>query len=93
MVPRFADRLPLGWQIVATRLGTIRRPLPVSAAAILKIRGSGNETGSVRVEARTRVEPKDVDYLAATLRPTADRPIIVVAPFMSPRTQERLKAT
>ena len=39
------------------------------------------------------VEPKDVDYLAATLRPTMDRPIIVVAPFMSPRTQERLKAT
>ena len=93
VVPRLADRLPSGWQIVATRTGTIRRPLPVSAAdVILKIRGPGNATGSVRVEAKTRVEPKNIDYLAATLRPTADAPIIVVAPFMSPRTQERLKA-
>jgi hypothetical protein len=49
-------------------------------------------TGSVWVEAKARVEPKDIDSLAATLRPTKDRPVLVMAPFVSARTQERLKA-
>ena len=48
--------------------------LACGTGAILKIRGPGKATGSVRVEAKTRIEPKDVDVLAATLRPTTDRP-------------------
>jgi hypothetical protein len=60
--------------------------------AILRIRRPGTPAGSVLIEAKARIEPKDVDSLAATLRPTPDQPVLVAAPFISPRTQERLKA-
>ena len=60
--------------------------------AIVTIRRPGAPAGRLFVEATARLEPKDVDYLAATLRPTADRTVLVAAPFISPRTQERLKA-
>ena len=33
-----------------------------------------------------------MDYLSAT-RPTGDQPVLIMAPFLSPRTQERLKAS
>jgi hypothetical protein len=46
----------------------------------------------MRVEAKSRIEPKDVDYLAATLRPTPEQPVLIAAPFLSPRTQERLRS-
>lgn len=90
---RLASRLPLGWQAAAVKSGTQRLPASSAVDAILKIRGPGNATGSILVEAKARVEPKDVDYLAATLRPTVDRPVLVLAPFVSPRTQERLRAS
>ncbi len=59
----------------------------------MKISGPAKNVGSMLVEAKTRLEPRDVDYLAATVRPTADKPVLIVAPFLSPRTQERLKAS
>jgi hypothetical protein len=93
ILPRLASRLPSGWQAVSLKSGR-KRPGGFSGLdAILKIRGPGNATGSVLVEAKARIEPKDVDYLAARLRPTVDRPVLVVAPFVSPRTQERLRAS
>lgn len=93
ILPRLASRLPLGWQAVAVKSGGKRLGVSSAIDAILKIRGPGKTTGSFLVEARARIEPKDVDYLAATLRPTLGRPVLVVAPFVSPRTQERLKAS
>jgi hypothetical protein len=48
-------------------------------------------SGRVRVAAKSRVEPRDVDYLAAAWRPTLDRPVLIAAPHLSPRTQERLR--
>jgi len=80
----------LGWQVKAAPQ---RREVSSALDALLKIRGPGNSIGSVLVQVKARCEPKDVDYLAATLRPTMDKPILVMAPFISPRTQERLKAS
>jgi hypothetical protein len=48
--------------------------------------------GTARVCAKSLVEPKDVDYLAATLQPTPAEPVLIAAPFLSPRTQERLRS-
>ena len=93
ILPRLAKRLPSGWQAVSVKSGRKRLGVSSDIDAILKVRGPGNATGSVVVEAKARIEPKDVDYLAATLRPTVDRPVLVVAPFLSPRTQERLRAS
>jgi hypothetical protein len=88
VIRRLASRLPSGWR-VGQGASHARRG---ATHAILKISGSAKNAGSMLIEAKTRLEPKDVDYLAATVRPSADRPVLFIAPFLSPRTQERLKA-
>jgi hypothetical protein len=92
ILPRLAERLPVGWKVVAVKSGSQRPRAPSATDATITICGPGNATGSVSVETKARLEPKDVDSLAATLRPTVDRPVLVMAPFVSSRTQERLKA-
>lgn len=93
VVDVLAAKLPPGWQ---TAVSARERRGQTGAAAfvdvVLKIRGPGAAAGFVLVEVKTRLEPRDVDYLAATLRPTLKQPVLVAAPFISPRTQERLKA-
>lgn len=84
-------RLPEGWQtrILKTRARKSGAPAPVDA--IVTVRRPGTPAGVILVEARNRVEPRDIDYLAATLRPTPNQPVLIAAPFLSPRTQERLR--
>ncbi len=89
VVERLAVRLPSGWR-VGERPSRARRG---AIDAVLKISGPAKNAGSVFVEAKTRLEPRDVDYLSATVRPTPDQPVLVIAPFLSPRTQERLTAS
>lgn len=88
VVRRLADTLPSGWRITA-RPPSARPP---SGDAILRVSGPGSVTASILVEAKQRVEPRDVDHLATDLAPGSDRPIMIVAPFLSARTRERLTA-
>lgn len=84
-------RLPEGWEtsvVKPTKRGTT---LP-AVDAILRIRRRGAAWGEILIEAKSRVEPKDVDYLAANVRPTPNQPVLIAAPFLSPRTQERLRS-
>ena len=46
----------------------------------------------MRVDVKPRVAPRDVDYLAVALRPTPEDPVLIAAPFLSPRTQDRLRS-
>src|SRR5205807_2489422 len=39
-----------------------------------------------------RLETKELDYLPIALRPAPDRTVLVMAPFLSPRAKERLRA-
>ena len=93
VVDILAARLPPGWQaaVSARERGGGTTP-PACVDMVLKIRGPGAPAGLVLVGAKTRLEPKDVDYLAVTLRPTPKQPVLVAAPFISTRTQERLEA-
>ena len=79
------ERLPAGWAASI-------EPPPKAAPfdGVLNIRRDARD-GTIRVGVRSRVEPKDVDYLAATLRPTPDEPALIAAPHLSPRTQARLR--
>lgn len=88
VVRRLADTLPRGWR-VTTRLPSARSR---SGDVMLRVSGPGTAAASILVEARQRVEPRDVDHLATDLAPGSDRPIMVVAPFLSARTRERLTA-
>jgi len=88
-----AGKLPSGWQTATSAPRKRDKATPRGLIdVILKIRRPGAPAGLVLIEAKARLEPKDVDYLAAALRPTPDQPVLVAAPFISPRTQERLKA-
>lgn len=81
-------RLPLGWEVSSLKpTGSSRPAVPVALAVLRK----GSAAAKVRIEAKSSVEPKDIDYLAATLQPTAEQPVLIAAPFLSPRTQERLR--
>jgi hypothetical protein len=86
-----ASRLPRGWAIKQATKG---RPAGRSTAgdAVLKISSPGSSVASVVVEAKSRLEPSDVDRLTALFGPNRDAPVLVVAPFLSARTMERLEA-
>jgi hypothetical protein len=92
IVEVLTSKLPSGWR-TSTPKPSSRDKFPSgSVDAVLKIRRSGTPGGSVLIEAKARLEPKDVDVLAVDLRPTPDQPVLIAAPFISPRTQERLRA-
>ncbi len=82
-------RLPLGWEVSSLKpTASSRLAVPVALA----VRRKGTAGAKVRIEAKSSFEPKDIDYLAATLRPTPEQPVLIAAPFLSPRTQERLRS-
>ena len=87
VVDVLASKLPSGWQAAMSKRTRRDRATAGSVDAILKIRRPGTTAGSVLIETKTRLEPKDVDYLAATLRPTSDQPVLIAAPFISRRSQ------
>lgn len=90
VVEALQRRLPAGWA------GRVLRPSKAANGAavdaLLSVRRKDAAAGTLRVAAKNRVEPKDVDYLAATLRPTPEEPVLIAAPYLSPRTQERLRS-
>ena len=85
---RLAAALPTGWRLDSAVTAQNRPEID----AVLRIRGPGSVSASILVEAKQRLEPKDLDYLASALRKVRNAPILIAAPFLSPRTQERLRA-
>jgi hypothetical protein len=55
--------------------------------------GPGDKAASIIVETKSRLDPQNVESLVAGRRAASSRPILVVAPFLSPRTRERLAAS
>lgn len=90
VVQALKARLPAGWE---STLAPVKAGEAGAAPGriVMSVRLRGSAPAKVRIDARSRVEPKDVGYLAATLRPTPDQPVLIAAPFLSPRTQERLR--
>ena len=91
-VKALQGRLPPGW-----RLKRLRREPRIGkgfvADAVISLAGPGDKAASIIVEAKSRLEPQKVESLVAGLGETSSRPILVVAPFLSPRTRERLAAS
>jgi hypothetical protein len=83
------DRLPPGWRLKRpSREPSARKG--VIADAVISLSGPGDQAASIIVEAKSRLEPQNVEGLVAGRRADSSRPILVVAPFLSPRTRERL---
>lgn len=82
-----AKRLPPGWTIAPADRG---RKIGVTDA-VVRISGPGSTATSVMIDTKSRLEPRDVDSLAALLRRDSDGPRLIVAPFLSARTRQRLQ--
>jgi hypothetical protein len=89
---QLTEKLPTGWRIVETRRAARRDGPDRGVDATLKIRGPSGKTGLVLVQMKARVEPKDAAMLKSTLGSPLGSPVLIAAPFVSARTQERLKA-
>jgi hypothetical protein len=86
---QLAGRLPSGWKI-AEAPSVAGRLASAGVDAVVRIRGPESNPALVFVAAKRQLEPKEVDSLAAQL-PIQQVPLLVVAPFLSPRTQEKLR--
>jgi hypothetical protein len=91
LVQKVAEKLPPGWRIQETKRSAGDHA-DQGADAIMKIRGPHGDTALVLVQAKAHLEPRDVDTLRGTLATASSRQVLIAAPFISPRAQERLKA-
>ena len=88
------DRLPETWQITPSS-----QTIPESgldAGTAIEVKDSRGTYARIAVEARTTLSPRDVDRLLGTLGRTlralaGSTPILVVAPWLSERTRQRLR--
>jgi hypothetical protein len=85
------DRLPLGWRLKRSVRET-RAGKRTVADVLVTLAGPGDQATSIIVEAKSRLEPQNVEGLAGQLADSSE-PVLVVAPYLSPRTRERLIAS
>lgn len=83
-------RLPAGWTA-----GLQTHTFNGGSDTLLEIRGPQSSTGGVLVEVRKSIAPRDIEALLGAslfkrLRAQVQRPIMVVAPYLSPRSRELL---
>lgn len=85
------DRLPPGWSLEEVRYTTESGP----ADELWEIRGPSSSSRGLIVETRSSLSPRDVKVMLGgglhkRLRAVGGYPILVVAPFISPRSRELL---
>jgi hypothetical protein len=83
-----AARLPQGWE---SRIVREQGPRDRRADAQIELRAPDGSRGWLVLEAKNRLEPKDVPPLASFLAQWGEGSPIVAAPYLSPRTRERLQ--
>jgi len=92
------ESLPDGWEVVRSRRAVTGAPdVGRTIDAAIDIRANNGTSTTVAVEARRSFSPRDAERLffgvARSLRALASHiPVLVVAPWLSPRTQELLLA-
>jgi hypothetical protein len=96
-VVRLNTYLPPGWTAERSSL-TIGGPNGRESSLVdpvINLQGGANARATFAVEARRSIAPRDVDRLLAglsrTFRSFANVDVLIVAPWLSARTQERLR--
>jgi len=80
-------RLPSTWIVEVDRKPKIA---PVRPDAIVRLRGPDDREATLVVEAKSHLEPRAVSNAIEQLRRWPDARPLVVAPFLSTRTREKL---
>ncbi|MGI8729923.1 MAG: type IV toxin-antitoxin system AbiEi family antitoxin [Solirubrobacteraceae bacterium] len=91
------SRVPSTWAVERSRRNGPEGDEAASVDAFIDLRAPNGTYTTLAVEARASMEPRDVEQLlpglARSLRALAGFvPLLVVAPWLSPRTQELLEA-
>jgi hypothetical protein len=83
------ERLPPRWR--ATWKKPARRKNDVWYGGMLRITAPDGRSASIAVEAKSRIEPRDALRIAALAVRLEDNPLLVLSPFLSEATRERLR--
>lgn len=84
-----AERLPPGWAVKVVEFEkALARDSRVDA--FVSIEAPSGESAIVAIEAKTRLTPRDALYARDIARRLDDVPLILVSPFLSAGTRERL---
>ena len=86
LAPLFTDRLPPTWQVEVDIDFMLGGP-----DAFVLVRAPDGKEALFAIEVKSKVEPRDVPRLADTLQRYTSGPRVVVAPFISRRTQQALR--
>lgn len=89
-ITRLGERLPKGWGVETTQYETI-----AGADLLLTVNGPQASYQGLIVEAKTRVAPREIQTMLGSdlvrrLRALGGREILLVAPYLSPRSRELL---
>ncbi len=84
------DRLPPSWRRQVIRGGTGGGPGRI-ADGVLRLAAPDGSHATLALEARPRVEPRDVETLRERFRDRRGITPVVAAPFLTRRTRERLR--
>jgi hypothetical protein len=84
-----ATRLPAGWKQRITR---VEPPLRGRPSAVLEMTGPDGARARLSVEATPALVPRAVADLKARLNNLSSDPGIVISPFLTPSTRDRLRA-
>src|SRR6476646_3703533 len=93
-VALLAERLPQNWEVTRSKRHIVAQGAPQNVDGLIDLR-SPNGAATLVVEAKKSFAPRDAKRLfpefAQVLRTIANQPVLVVAPWLSRRTQELLE--
>lgn len=89
VVKQLKERLPKAWKIKQFERASDLRRFDGS----VRLSDPGGTSTVLSVEAKTQLEPQAVAGLTERLRAGNSEAVLVAAPFLSPRTRDRLKDT
>jgi DNA-binding transcriptional ArsR family regulator len=89
------ERLPQSWEVDRTKRADLQSP-DVGVDGAIDVRGNNSVSNTLLVETKSSFSPRDVDRLLGGLTKTYQRmyatvPILLVAPWLSQATQDRLR--
>jgi hypothetical protein len=87
-VAEITARIPRGWE---SRVVREAGPRDRRVDAQIEVRAPDGSRGWLLLEAKNRLEPKDVPALASSWAVWGEGSPIIAAPYLSPRTRERLE--
>lgn len=89
------ERLPRSWEVEPTKRADLQSP-DAGVSGAIDVRSNNSVSNTILVETKRSFSPRDVDRLVSGLTKAYQRmytnvPILVVAPWLSRGTQERLR--